>query len=98
MKNELDALDSLTGPLDAWRAETGHPHVAGLAITMEENYGRPRSAGAHINRGAVGRYMHCAEFRRKVEGIHDDLQRYRLFGTAIGRIARSGSPIKKTAK
>jgi hypothetical protein len=37
----------------------GHrrPHVAGLAITVQQNDGRPRSARAHVDRGAIGRHV-----------------------------------------
>src|SRR5258706_59575 len=51
----------------------GRPHVTGLAITVKQHDGGPGAAGAHIYRGAVGRYIMCAEFRRKVESVHDDL-------------------------
>src|SRR5712671_1787087 len=51
----------------------GRPHVTRLTITVKQHDGGPGAAGAHIYRSAVGRYIMCAEFWRKVESVHDDL-------------------------
>jgi hypothetical protein len=52
----------------------GRPHVARLAIAMQQDDGRAASADAHMEGGAVGGYVLRAEFWRELEGVHDDLQ------------------------
>src|SRR5262249_13986226 len=49
----------------------GCPHVACLAVTMEQDNGWAVATRPHIYRGAVGRYFSCAEFWRKAKGFHD---------------------------
>ena len=50
------------------------PHVAGLAIAVQQDDSRPAAAGAHMDRGAVGRDVLRAEPRRKREVVQGNLR------------------------
>jgi hypothetical protein len=48
----------------------GRPHIARLAVAVQQEHRRPGSTRAHMDRGAVGCDLSCAEFGREVEVGH----------------------------
>jgi hypothetical protein len=48
----------------------GRPHIARLAIAMQQQHRGPGSSRSHVDRGAVGRDLLGAEFGREVEVGH----------------------------